>query len=187
MYGLVNAAVEDFVCSSFGRERWETIKQKAGVTQEAFNRMDSYPDEITYRLVEAACGVLGVTAADALRGFGEHWVRYTGREGYGDLFDQAGRSLKDFLLNLDNLHTRVGQSFTKLRPPSFRFDVIDDETMRMHYHPGAPTRTGLCPMVEGLLTGLSKHFKQELTAEHVACQLKGADHCEWMLTVLDHE
>jgi hypothetical protein len=186
MYGLVNAAVEDFVCTNFGRDQWETIKARAGVTSQSFNRMESYPDELTYKLVEAACGVLGVTAEQALRGFGGHWVLYTGREGYGNLFDMAGRSLKEFLLNLDNLHTRVGQSFAKLKPPSFRFDILDDETLRMHYHPGGG-RTGLCPMVDGLLEGLSKHFKQALTMEHDVCKVRGADHCEWLLTVSPHE
>ena len=31
MYGLVNRAVEDLVCTNFGEETWEKIKEKAGV------------------------------------------------------------------------------------------------------------------------------------------------------------
>jgi hypothetical protein len=183
MYGLVNAAVEEFVVSNFGRPKWDLIRQKAGVDAGSFNRMDQYPDEVTYNLVGAATEVLGVSAADALKGFGEFWVLFTGKEGYGGLFDQAGGNLKDFLFNLDNLHTRVGASFPKLKPPSFRFDTIDEETVVMHYHPGAPNRVGLCPMVEGLLSGLSKRFRTELSMEHTVCREQGADHCQWRLTI----
>jgi hypothetical protein len=182
MYGLVNAAVQEFVCTNFGQAKWAEIKAEAGVTIDEFGRMTQYPDETTYKLVGAASKILGVTPQDALRAFGEFWVLYTGKEGYGDLFDSAGGSLKDFLYNLDNMHTRVGASFQKLKPPSFRFDVVDDDTLRMHYQPGLSTRTGLCPMVEGLVTGLSRHFQTEVTLEHAACSANGADHCEWILT-----
>jgi len=182
MYGLVNAAVQDFVISNFGADKWDKIKSKAAVNVASFNRMESYPDDLTYRLVGAASEVLGVSTEDALKGFGEFWVLYTGKAGYGEIFDSAGRTLREFLFNLDNLHTRVGASFPKLKPPSFRFEVIDEDVLRMHYHPGAPNRVGLCAMVEGLLVGLAKHFKTNLVTEHSACQGKGADHCEWMLT-----
>lgn len=180
MYGLVNAAVQELVESQFGKDKWEQIREKAGVPVSSFNRMDGYPDDLTYKMVGAASEVLGIPPDDVMKAFGEFWVLYTGKEGYGHLFDIAGDSLKDFLFNLDNLHTRVGQSFPKLKPPSFRFDVIDDENVRMHY---LSTRAGLCPLVVGLLGGLSKRFKTELTMEETACSRKGAEHCEFLLTI----
>jgi hypothetical protein len=180
MYGLVNAAIQELVVSKFGKDKWEAIKQKVGVDISAFSRMDSYPDELTYKLVGATSEVLGISPDDALTAFGEFWVLYTGNAGYGDIMEMAGGNLRDFLFNLDNLHTRVGQSFPKLRPPSFRFDVIDDDVLRMHY---LTDRGGLCPMVIGLLNGLAKRFKSELTIEHDRCRRQGAEHCEFLLTL----
>src|SRR5262245_50169432 len=107
MYGLVNAAVEDLVRSKFGDGTWETIKKKAGVQVAGFSRMETYPDEVTYSLVAAASEVLGISPDDVMKAFGEYWVLYTGREGYGHLFDIGGSSLRDFLLSLDDLHSRV--------------------------------------------------------------------------------
>ena len=178
MYGLVNAAVQELVVSKFGKEKWEEIKKKAGVELASFNRMEPYPDDMTYKMVGAASEVLGIPPDDVMKAFGEFWVLYTGKEGYGKLLDIGGDSLKEFLFNLDNMHARVGQSFPKLRPPSFRLDVIDDETLRMHYH---STRGGLCPMVIGLLNGLAQRFKTQLQIEETACSRKGAEHCEFML------
>ncbi len=183
MYGLVNAAIEEFVTANFGKDKWDAIKAEAGVEIASFGRMQHYPDELTYGLVGAASKVLGIAPEAALHAFGQFWVLYTGKAGYGDLFDSAGSTLRDFLFNLDNLHSRVGQHFAKLKPPSFRFDVIDDETLRMHYHPGLESRKGLCPMVEGLIEGLSRHFETDVSMEHSACAKNGADHCEWVMTI----
>jgi hypothetical protein len=180
MYGLVNAAVQDLVTSKFGKDKWEAIKAKVGLDVSSFSRMDAYPDELTYKLVGATSEVLGITPEDALKAFGEFWVLYTGTAGYGDIMDMAGGNLREFLFNLDNLHTRVGQSFPKLRPPSFRFEVIDDDVLRMHYH---TAREGLCPMVVGLLTGLAKRFESSLDINHDRCKKNGAEHCEFLLTL----
>src|SRR5438445_7060172 len=111
MYGLVNAAVQELVVSKFGKEKWEEIKKKAGVELDSFNRMEPYPDDMTYKMVGAASEVLGISPDDVMKAFGEFWVLYTGKEGYGKLLDIGGDSLKEFLFNLDNMHARVGQSF----------------------------------------------------------------------------
>src|SRR4051812_39513698 len=112
MYGLVNLAVQELICSQFGAEKWQQVCEIAGTMGVSFNRMQSYPDEITYKLVDGVSKALGITSDQALCAFGEFWVLYTGREGYGHLFQIAGSSLVDFLHNLDNLHSRVGQNFT---------------------------------------------------------------------------
>lgn len=184
MYGLVNAAVQDLVVSKFGEQTWKQIKNRAGLSVETFSRMEQYSDDVTYRMVGAASEVLGISADDVMRAFGEHWVLYTGREGYGELFDIAGSSLRDFLLNLDALHTRVGQNFTQLEPPSFRFDTLNEQTVRMHYH---SARKGLCPLVGGLVAGLAARFATPVEIEHPVCSRAGAEHCEFLLTFANHD
>ena len=180
MYGLVNSAVQELVCSKFGKDRWDEIRKRAGLDIEFFSRMSPYPDDLTYRLVGAASEVLDLPPDKVLEAFGEFWVLYTGKEGYGHLFSIAGNSLKDFLYNLDNLHTRVGQNFPQLQPPSFQFDDLGDSRLRMHYY---SDRTGLCPMVFGLVRGLAERFHTDLSVEHTECQRQGADHCEFILTL----
>lgn len=58
MYGLVNQAIEDLVRSNHDDATWEVIKQRAEVQTEAFLSMEEYPDDVTYRLVQAAAEVL---------------------------------------------------------------------------------------------------------------------------------
>lgn len=180
MYGLANIAIEQLVCNNFGTEAWAAIKKKAGVNIESFSRMSPYPDEITFQLIGAAVEVLKIPPDDLMRTFGEFWAHYTPTQGYGYLFDMAGGSLIDFLYNLDNLHSRVGQNLPHLVPPSFRFDDLGNNRYRMHYH---SERFGLCNIVVGVLKGLSDRFKTPLDVTHPTCQRNGADHCEFELTV----
>jgi len=77
------------------------------------------------------------------------------------------------------LHARVGRSFPRLRPPSFRFDQIDEHDLRMHY---VSERQGLCPMIFGLLRGLSRRFKTEVNVLEEVCARHGAAHCQFLIT-----
>jgi predicted hydrocarbon binding protein len=178
MYGLVNAAFRELVVSKYGLSKWEEIRQKIGIDADEFAKMEPYPDELTYQMVSCGAEVMGIPSEELLSAFGELWVTYTDRAGYGALFDIAGDSLPDFLLSLDELHVRVGRNFPKLKPPSFRFDVIDRTTMRMHY---LTTREGLCPFVLGLLKGLSSRFCTQLDVQSLECRKLGADHCVFLL------
>ena len=61
MYGLVNKAIHDMICTHHGPETWEIIKHKAEVEADSFISMEAYPDEINQRLVKAASAVLAKT------------------------------------------------------------------------------------------------------------------------------
>ena len=43
---------------------WREIKATAGVDLEAFVGMHTYPDDVTYRLVEAASAVMHISSAE---------------------------------------------------------------------------------------------------------------------------
>ncbi len=179
MYGLVNKAIEEMVCTYYGESTWETIKQKAELEDiDFFISMDAYPDDVTHRLVRAACEVLGMSPTEVLQAFGEYWVTYTAEEGYGEMLAMAGDNLPEFLENLDNLHARVGLSFPNLKPPSFESTEIDPNSLQLHYH---STRQGLAPMVIGLLKGLGKRFRKTVDVSQTDSRDEGADHDTFLI------
>jgi len=166
MYGLVNQALEDFVRQGFGDAAWNKIRDDAGISLDMFVSMDSYPDDITYKLVGAATEVLGLQAPQILEAFGEHWVLYTAQAGYGEMLAMFGSDLRSFLNNLDNLHSHVAMSFPALRPPSFAVEQIEGGPgLLLHYR---SERAGLAPMVVGLLKGLGKRFSEEISVRQTA-------------------
>ncbi len=112
--------------------------------------------------------------------FGEYWVLYTAKEGFGEMLKMAGDDLCTFLRNLDNLHTRIGLSFPQLQPPSLKCTDIQADSMRLHYY---STRSGLAPMVIGLVKGLGKRFNEELDINQTVNRDQGADHDEFFIEV----
>ena len=178
MYGLVNRAVQDLICERFGAETWECIKQRAGVDVDVFISMDGYPDDVTYKLVGAASEELETPAAHLLEAFGEYWTLYTAREGYGELLRMGGDSFQAFLENLHDLHTHIALSFPHLQPPSFWLTDLTDDSARLHYQ---SQRTGLAPMVVGLVKGLGRMFDTPVVVEHVRRREDGADHDEFVI------
>lgn len=181
MYGLVNKAIEEMAISVGGEDVWRRIKTEAGVDAAAFVSMDAYPDELTYALVGAASKVLGMPAADILRAFGKRWVLYTAQEGYGPLLTSAGGSIGEFLSNLDALHVRVGLTMPELRPPSFKVSSLGDDAFAVRYY---SERDGLAPMVMGLLEGVGNRFGQEVAVTQSVSRNDGADHDEFVVTVV---
>lgn len=173
MYGLVNKAVEELVVHNFGEEKWETIKAKAGVDVDVFISNESYPDEITYKLVGAASEVLGIPTEQILVAFGEHWVLNTASASYGPMMKSGGKTLKEFLINLPDFHTRVAMIFPNLQPPRFECSDISDNSMKLHYF---SHRSGLTAFVVGLVQGLGKLYETPATATVLESKAAGADH-----------
>lgn len=181
MYGLVNKAIQQLVCSEFDESLWDEIKRKAGVTVEEFVSMSAYEDALTYDLVGAASEILDIPVPDLLDAFGEYWTVYTATEGYGHILAMAGATLPEFLTNLDAMHVRVAETYPDLKPPSFHYHQTSDTESELHYY---SIREGLAPMVVGLVRGLGKRFQVQLRIRHTQ---KRADigHDVFALTILE--
>lgn len=173
VYGMVNKAVQDLVTSRFGAPKWQEIRELAGVEEEVFVANQGYADEVTYRLVDAAARVLELPAEQVLHAFGEYWILETARVGYGAMMRAGGKSLREFLVNLPNFHTRVSMIFPHLQPPRFACSEVSEHSLKLHYH---THRAGLLPFVLGLLSGLGKMYRTPVEVAAVASRADGSDH-----------
>ena len=155
MYGLVNKAVQDYITGTFGEATWATVRAKAGFEDTEFIPLQSYPDELTFKLVGAACEATGSEPAKLVEEIGAYWVAFTGRQGYGSLMDQLGADFAEALANLDAMHVRVALMMPNLKPPSFRVLERGDRRLTLAY---ISKRQGLAPMVIGLVKGLGHRY-----------------------------
>ena len=178
MYGLVNQGLQDYVSSVGGDALWREVRKAAGVEMEVFVSANTYSDAMTFELVGAASRVLEMPTDELLREFGKHWILYTARRGYGAIFDTMGRTLAEFLGNLDMMHTRLSLSMPELRPPSFVCEPLEGDRIRIEYR---SDREGLAPMVVGLLEGLAEMYELEVAVRHTVRRQSGQDHDEFVL------
>ena len=156
MYGLVNKAIQDLVCTKFGEDKWLEIKKLSNFEDDFFIGLQPYPDELTYSLVKNASKVLGADASYVMEAFGEYWILYTVNEGYGDMMNLSGDNLTEFLNNLDMLHQRVNSIMPNLVPPQFSTRNETAHSIELEYR---SKRAGFAPMVIGLLKGLCQRFE----------------------------
>ncbi|MDE3236015.1 MAG: heme NO-binding domain-containing protein [Bacteroidota bacterium] len=173
MYGLVNKAIEDLVIENFGREKWEAVKKKSGVKVDFFVSNEPYEDNITYQLALAVADETDIHIDKVMNIFGEYWVLKTGKEKYGGLMQAGGNNLKEFIINLPNFHNRILLIYPKLQPPEFKVDCIENNSLHLHY---ISQREGLQEFVRGLINGLGKMYKTEVTIEMIQSRSTGADH-----------
>ncbi len=178
MYGMVNRAIEEMVISAHGAEVWEQIKQKANVDEDVFVSTEGYPDAMTYSLVGAASEVLQTPAPVILEAFGKHWILRTAQEGYGDMMAAGGKTLREFLVNLPDFHSRVSMVLPHLAPPRFYCSLLEEHSVHVHYQ---SHRAGLAPFVTGLFKGLGERFATAVEIEQIADKTAGADHDEFVV------
>jgi hypothetical protein len=173
MYGLVNKAIEQLIRTNHGDQVWDKIVEAAGVGTDSFQSMLPYPDEVTFKLVNAASTQLNCSPRDILEAFGEYWTLYTSKEGYGNLMKMMGSNIKEFLMNLNQLHVRIRTAFPELQPPRFEVSNITERSVHLHYH---THREGLSAFVVGLLKGVGRLFKSPIVVKQIQFRNQGTDH-----------
>jgi hypothetical protein len=167
MYGLINIAIRDLITSRFGEQQWQEVLSRSEATDQDFICMRAGDDASTYALVGAASEVLGLTSSEVLQAFGQYWTEFTADQGYGPLLDSAGKTLPEFLQNLDQLHGRVGMTYPDLKPPEFSCTEVTDHSLTLHYR---SIRTGLDDLVIGLLYGLGNRFHVDVKVEKLSSE-----------------
>lgn len=173
MYGIVNKAIQDLVIKEFGAPAWEKVKYRSGISVDFFISNQPYDDAITYSLAQAVSDETGLTLSEVLIAFGEFWVLNTGKEKYGSLMEAGGSSLREFLINLPNFHSRIMLIYPNLQPPEFRISHINENSVRVHYF---SERVGLQDFVRGLLQGLGKLYNLPVVIELLQTRDDGSDH-----------
>ncbi|MBK8444247.1 MAG: heme NO-binding domain-containing protein [Sphingobacteriales bacterium] len=164
MYGIVNKSIEELIVQNYGAEKWELIKEKAGVEVEYFISSQNYSDDITFTLAQTIATELNLSLSDVLKTFGEWWILHTGKNYYGYLLESGGEEFGIFLKNLPSFHNRVMMMYPKLTPPEFLVSNVKENSLHLHY---MSKRKGLTDFVYGLISGLGKLFATEVSMQHI--------------------
>ena len=152
MYGLVFEILEEFVIEKHGKDVWHVIKTMAGchVPDQSFLRRSHYADDEIFYLVHAAARVLNTSTEDLLHAFGHFMIRHHYLNGYHELLDANGATLRQWLSNLNSLHDHVAKSFAdfqvSFQAPNFWCEDCEEveASILLHYYSFRGTR--LVPM-----------------------------------------
>jgi hypothetical protein len=78
MFGIINDAIENFVISAYGEDVWASIKAKAhcDIPNRGWVANEDFPDDLTFRIMHAASGLLGLSTDTILEELGKFFLYY---------------------------------------------------------------------------------------------------------------
>lgn len=126
MHGLINVAIEVFTREAFGDGIWQGATEKAGLGFEQFETMLTYPDRLTYDVIDALCVMLDRPRSDLLEDLGTFLVSHPRTERLRRLLRFSGETYLEFLLSLDDLPDRVRLAVSDLELPEMTLEELED-------------------------------------------------------------
>ncbi len=157
MKGVIALCLKDLVCNNYGKDRWEKVMETAGLKKNMLILPNSdVEDSTVMAMVEAVCKELGISPAQAADAFGDYWVNNYSQQLYSGFY--KGKTAKEFLLNMDNVHVRMTKQMEKSNPPRFEFEQKGENTLIMHYS----SHRGLIDFLIGIVKGVGKYYNQPM-------------------------
>ena len=155
MFGMIHRSARDMVLSQFGQPAWDEILKRSELDDASFVSGESYPDEVTFKLITTAAEVANLSVDDTLHAFGEHWVAAAWGGPYATVMTVLGRSLSESLANLDRMHASIQIAMPDADLPQFSIIAEDEHRIEIEYF---SNRAGLENFVRGLFRGLMDRF-----------------------------
>ena len=111
---------------------WKKVKEQINLEAE-FVANETYPEAQLGKMGKTAMKILSVKDEEFYEGMGKYFVQLASDAGYRPLILALGRGIRDFFLNLDNLHDYLKFTFTKMKAPSFFVDSEDEGMIMLQY------------------------------------------------------
>ena len=107
MLGVVNKAIEAFVCQRYGGKLWADLLIDLSLPGYEFEAMLTYEDGITYDLIDRLAKRQSKMHQDVHEDIGGYLVAEDSQASIRRLLRFGGATLEDFLLSRDDLNDRV--------------------------------------------------------------------------------
>lgn len=138
MHGLINRALQTFVCQTYGDDRWRDVTAAAGLGFTEFESMLIYEDELTQQVLDALCADLDRPQVEVLEDLGTYLVSNPHVEALRRLLRFGGVTYVDFLHSLDDLPDRARLAVGDLQLPQLELRENVAGQFSLSCGPGLP-------------------------------------------------
>lgn len=158
MKGIIVKCLKDMVQENFGTDKWVKILESSDLDPDlAIKAHDDIEDAIVLKVVESTCNVLNVSLSQAADAFGDYWVNVFAPKIY-DVYYKGSTTAREFILKMDEVHSRVTKNIENARPPRFEYEWKSDTNLLVTYK----SHRGLIDFFVGLAKGVGKYFNENL-------------------------
>lgn len=155
MHGLINRAIQSFVCATYGRPFWLRVAEVAELGFTEFEAMLVYDSDTSLRVIEALCSELGRARNEILEDMGTYLVSHPNMEGLRRLLRFGGASYVEFLHSLDDLADRARLAVSDLNLPGLELRALSPAEYALICEPGLP---GYADVLVGLLRAMADDY-----------------------------
>ena len=113
MYGLILQNMAEYIQNKHGDNMWKKVKEQLNLEVDAFGAAETFPESQVGKMGKTAMKILSMKDEEFYEGMGRYFVTLAKDAGYERTILQLGRGLRDFFLNLDNLHDYLKYTFPK--------------------------------------------------------------------------
>ncbi|WP_299945085.1 heme NO-binding domain-containing protein [uncultured Ruegeria sp.] len=155
MHGLINRAIQSFVCATYGRQCWLHATQAAELDFNEFEAMLIYDAEISNRLLDVLCTELKRRKPEFLEDLGTYLVSHPNMEDLRRLLRFGGVTYVEFLHSLDDLSDQVRLAVSDLTLPNLELREQSPAEYLLYCFPGLP---GYSSVMTGILRAMADDY-----------------------------
>lgn len=163
MHGLINRAIQSFVCTTYGADRWLRVTTDAQLGFTDFEAMLVYDDAQTRAVLAALCRELGRTEAELLEDLGTYLVSNPEVEALRRLLRFGGVTYQEFLHSLDELPDRARLAVSDLHLPALELREHACDQFSLICAAGL---SGYCNVMIGILRAMADDYGALVFLEH---------------------
>ena len=167
MHGLINRAIQSFVCATYGRPCWLRATQAAGLGFAEFEPMLIYDANTSGRILDALCTDLKRPKAEFLEDLGTYLVSHPNTEDLRRLLRFGGVTYVEFLHSLDDLSDRVRLAVSDLELPALELTENSPGDFTLRCFPGL---SGYSSVMTGVLRAMADDYGALVILSNEACQ-----------------
>jgi hypothetical protein len=157
MKGVIADCLKNLVVNKFGLDKWTKSLEMSGLSKNiSFLAGQDIPDETILKVIDSVCKVLNITLLQAADAFGDYWVNDYAANIYKPFY--KAETAKEFLLNMNNVHTIMTKNMPNAHPPQFEYEWENEKTLIMKYI----SNRGLIDFLVGLVKGVGKYYNEKL-------------------------
>jgi predicted hydrocarbon binding protein/predicted Ser/Thr protein kinase len=172
MHGVIFLYLHQFARQRAGEPAWQDWLKEAGLSRVSFSPVREYPDAAIVALIESAARSLGTPAPAVLEQFGEYLAPELLRM-YSSLIHPEWKTVEVIANTEELIHATVRMRNPGARPPMLQCLRTGEDEIRVMYS----SSRRLCPLAEGIVRGMARHFGERVEVEHEACMLRGDPFC----------
>ena len=177
MHGIIFFILQRFSDQALGADGWTQLFDEAGIPFKTYSPAQSHDDAELFKLVNAAAKIADRPVNEIIESFGEYMAPEL-LALYPDHVDSKWRTL-ELLVNTETvLHDLVRRMDPEADPPVLRAQYVDKHEVQLIY--ASPRK--MCPLVTGIVRGLSQCFGETIHITEDACMHAGDPFCSFRFT-----